>query len=130
MNSTAKPSSAKRSLRILYVDDMRELCDVARIVLAHEGHTVECVVDGYFALQRIIADPSSIDLIITDHHMPCMNGLELVTRLRTLPYHGKIVVFSSELRTEVDDAYRKLNVDKIFPKPIFPTELREMLEHL
>ncbi len=97
------------------------------MALTRDGHTVECVADGALALEKIKAGTTPIDLLITDHHMPRMNGLELVTTLRTLPFTAKIIVFSSELSPAVSAAYLKLGVDKILPKPIFPSELRQVL---
>lgn len=134
MNSPAQPTTAavppKRRWKILYAEDVRELRDVARMSLARDGHTVECEVDGQLALSRIIADPTAFDLILTDHHMPNMNGLELVEHLRQIAYPGKIIVFSSELKPQVAEAYRALGVDLVLPKPIFPSELRKVLAEL
>lgn len=125
-----EPSTPKKLLRILYADDMRELREVARIALSREGHLIECVGDGQQALDRVTADPTAYDLVITDHHMPHVNGIELVTRLRGLPYHGKILIFCSELSPVVSETYHRLNVDRILYKPVFPSELRQVLADL
>ena len=123
---TTPAATSRRSLRILYADDLRELRDVARISLTRDGHRIECVPDGEAALERVQADPA-LDLVITDHHMPLMNGLELVTALRRIGYHGRILVFSSELSPTVAAEYRKLAVDQIIYKPVFPSALRQIL---
>jgi CheY-like chemotaxis protein len=122
--------SPKRLLRILYADDMRELREVARIALSREGHLIECVGDGQEALQRVTADPNAYDLVISDHHMPHLNGIELVKRIRTLPYAGKILIFCSELSPAVSETYHQLKVDRILYKPVFPSELRQVLADL
>ncbi len=132
--STAMPSAPEkrgRPLRILYADDVRELRDVARISLTREGHEIECVDDGAAALEKISPE-ANLDLVITDHHMPRLNGLELVKALRTAPapYAGKIIVFSSELSPEVARKYREFAVDRILYKPVFPSQLREVLRDL
>ena len=128
--STTLPSAApKRFLRILYADDLRELRDVARLSFSRDGHGIECFPDGELALNRLIED-STFDLVITDHHMPNMNGLELVRRLRELAYPGKIMVFSSELSPTVEEEYQRLDVDRILYKPVYPTMLREILAGL
>ena len=101
-----------------------------QIVLIKEGHMVECAADGDLALQKVTADPAAYDLVITDHHMPNLTGLELVTQLRALNFCGKIIVFSSELSQNVGAAYRRLNVDYVLPKPIFPATLRALLTTL
>jgi two-component system chemotaxis response regulator CheY len=122
-----EPTRRGRALRILYAEDLRDLREVARIALTRDGHSIECVADGELALAKIKAAPHSLDLLITDHHMPKMNGLELVTALGAEPFAGKIIVFSSELSPAIGAAYLKLGVDRILPKPIFPSELRQVL---
>src|ERR1700722_10506021 len=88
MNSTLQEKSrtGRRTRRVLYADDMPELRMIAQIGLANEGHTVECVEDGAQAYGRIAADPDAFDIVISDHHMPNMTGLELVRALRALKY--------------------------------------------
>jgi len=120
----------RKPLRVLYADDMRQLRELLVIVLGRDGHTVDTVPNSEDALQKIAEDPGAYDVIITDHHTPGMNGLELVSCIRTRPYTGKIIVFSSELSPLVDIAYRKLNVDHILPKPIFPAQLRAVFATL
>lgn len=124
---TDDDSQNKKQLRVLYADDMRELREIARIALTREGHVIECVADGQQALDRITADPHGYDLLISDHHMPHLDGLELVTHVRHLDFPGKILIFSSELSPTVSDAYNELKVDRILYKPVFPSELRQVL---
>ena len=121
---------ARKPLRVLYADDMRQLRELIVIVLGRDGHTVETVPNGEDALALITAATVPYDVIITDHHMPGMNGLELVNQIRARPYGGKIIVFSSELSQSVDEAYRRLKVDHILPKPIFPAQLRAVFATL
>lgn len=123
-------ASDARPLRVLYADDMRELRDLLTIVLSRDGHQVETVEDGSAAWERISADPQRYDLLITDHHMPKMNGLELVHQLRGSKFAGKVMVFSSELSPSVHARYRELAVDQVMLKPVFPHTLRGALRDL
>lgn len=122
--------SPKKSLRVLYADDMLELRQLMEVVLARDGHRVDSVSDGSLALEVLRRDPTAYDVVITDHHMPVVNGLALVGQLRAMGFPGKIIVFSSELSHEVDDAYRSYKVDHILPKPVFPSELRALFATL
>jgi CheY-like chemotaxis protein len=120
----------KKTFRILYADDMAELRTLVQISLGRDGHKVECVADGRPALELIRADPNSFDVLITDHHMTDLNGLELVTQVRTLSFLGKIIVFSSELSQEIGDAYQALKVDAVLYKPVMPGVLRHLLQDI
>jgi CheY-like chemotaxis protein len=129
-SSSSPAPSSRRPLRILYADDVRELRDVARISLAREGHSITCVDDGRQAYDLLAAENFAFDLLITDHHMPMMNGLQLVTQVRATPFAGKILVFCSELNPVVGEAYRRFNVDRVLYKPVFPSDLRRVLAEM
>jgi len=124
---TEKDVAAKRTKRVLYVDDMRELREVARLALSRSGHRGECAPDGKDALELVRANPGVFDIVITDHHMAVMNGIELVMKLRELNFAGKIVVVSSELNLEVEMDYRRLGIDRILYKPVELSELRALV---
>lgn len=120
----------RKQFRVLYADDMLQLRELIAIVLGRDGHTVDTAANGRQALEKLTANPAGYDVLITDHHMPELNGLELVSGIRALPYKGKIIVFSSELSEAVDLAYRRHKVDHILPKPIFPAQLRQVFAGL
>ena len=116
--------------RILYSEDLRELREVMCVIVEAEGYQIETVSDGDEALQRLADDPTAFDLLITDHHMPRMNGLELMRRLGSTAFKGKLMVFSSELDPSVHREYHRLGVNVILPKPIRPAVLRKALAEL
>jgi len=124
---TEKNAAAKKTKRVLYVDDMRELREVARLALTRSGHQVDCAPDGREALEIVRANPDAFDIVITDHHMAVMNGIELVMKLRELNFQGKIVVVSSELNLDVEADYRRLGVERILYKPVELSELRSLV---
>ena len=129
-NLVASNPPTKKSLRVLYADDMRELRQLLEVVLGRDGHKVETVADGHLALDLVQKNPAAYDIVITDHHMPTVSGLELVARLREMNYTGRIIVFSSELSEAVDASYRKYKVDFLLPKPVFPSDLRALFATL
>lgn len=116
-----------KALRIVHVDDVPQLREVIRLSLGRDGHTVESFADGASALACIKEEPTEVDLFISDHHMPRMNGLEVVRELRRIRYGGRIFIFSSEIDHEVNDDYLALKVDHVLPKPILLPELRQLL---
>jgi two-component system chemotaxis response regulator CheY len=117
----------KKTKRVLYVDDMRELREVATLALTRCGHKVDSAPDGRDALEMIIADPTAYDIVISDHHMGGMNGLELVMKLREIKYPGKIAIVSSELNEDVEEEYRNHGIERILYKPVALSELRALV---
>ena len=120
-------AAQKKTKRVLYVDDMRELREVARIALSRSGHKVDVAPDGADALEMVMANPGVFYIVISDHHMAVMNGLELVIKLREIKYPGMIAIVSSELNVDVETEYRRLGIEKILYKPIELSELRALV---
>jgi DNA-binding response OmpR family regulator len=104
-------------LNILLAEDERSVAFSISFALKADGHKIEIVSDGEEALAELTRKPGAFDLLITDHSMPRMNGVELVKRLRDTAFRGKIVVLSAHLSAENVAAYAALGVDMMIPKP-------------
>src|SRR5215211_1284752 len=94
------------SLTILYVEDHKLVADAVRDTLEAEGWRVVACLDGAAALTRI-ASGARYDLLITDNHLPHVNGLELVRYARRLKHRSElpIVMFSAvDCRAEAEQA--------------------------
>jgi CheY-like chemotaxis protein len=69
--------------------------------------------------------------IITDLHMPHMDGFELIERVRTAgAAHVPIIVVSGDSDPDTPEKVRRLGADAYFAKPYSPAAVREMLERL
>ncbi|HEX8072750.1 MAG TPA: response regulator [Pyrinomonadaceae bacterium] len=84
------------NLTILYVEDHRLVADTVRDALEAEGWRVVSCFDGAAALTRI-ASGARYDLLITDNHLPHVNGLEVVRYARSLKSRAElpIIMFSA-----------------------------------
>ena len=103
------------TLTILYVEDHKLVADVVRDTLEGEGWRVVACVDGAAALTKI-ASGARYDLLITDNHLPNVNGLELVRYARRLKHRSElpIVMFSAvDCQAEAERA----GVDVFLRKP-------------
>jgi two-component system CheB/CheR fusion protein len=79
----AGTSSDLHGLRILAVDDMIDLLAPFTALLRLEGATVDMATSGQHALEML--EQNSYDLMISDLGMPCMDGYELIRKVRTRP---------------------------------------------
>ena len=75
--------SAARSLRVLLVDDDPLVLQGTASVLEELGHAVHAVASGEKAL-AVLAQDGNFDLLLTDHMMPGMSGVQLATMARAL----------------------------------------------
>jgi DNA-binding response OmpR family regulator len=66
--------------RILVVDDDAAMLELSTAVLAPLGYQVDVAEDGDAGWEALRA--RRYDLLITDHHMPKVTGVELVKKLR------------------------------------------------
>ncbi len=74
------------------------------------------------------AATTPFDLIITDHQMVRVSGIDLVRRLRDRGFGGEIVVLTAYAGTIEEEEYRKLEVAGIMEKPFNISELRQWLD--
>ncbi|MDD3559641.1 MAG: PAS domain S-box protein [Melioribacteraceae bacterium] len=67
-----------------------------------------------------IIKQSSPALVITDHNMPVMSGLDLVKKVTfsELKYVPPIMVLSGDINPEIGESYRELGVEFVFTKPV------------
>lgn len=113
--SPAAPPVSHRC-RILCVDDEPAIRDVVRSLLQREGHEVDVAPDGAEAWEKISKDPRDVVVVITDNNMPNLSGMELVARLRTTDFAGKIIMFSSSLTPDDRAKLEDYGVDAVVEK--------------
>ena len=70
-----------KPLSVLLVDDSIVLRSILQLELMGAGFTVASVCSGLDALIAL-AEPQRYDLIITDFHMPGLDGAQFVERVR------------------------------------------------
>ncbi len=114
-------------LRILVAEDEKSIAHMIAMVLGGPTSKVTSASNGWEALIKIGAMARPFDVVITDHRMPRMTGLQLVRRLRAQNFAGKILVLSAHLSDEDIRAYEELNVDMMMSKPFDFDELQQAM---
>ena len=114
-------------MQILVVEDEKAVAHMIAMVLGGPAAKAVRARNGWEALIKIGATARPFDVVITDHRMPRMTGLELVRQLRAQSFGGKILVLSAHLTEEDIRAYEELNVDMMMTKPFDFDELQRAM---
>jgi two-component system response regulator PhoP len=114
-------------MQILVVEDEKAVAHMIAMVLGGPAAKVVKARNGWEALIKIGATARPFDVLITDHRMPRMGGLQLVRQLRAQNFGGKILVLSAHLSDEDIRAYEDLSVDMMMSKPFDFDELQQAM---
>jgi signal transduction histidine kinase/ActR/RegA family two-component response regulator len=114
-----EPSAADKRRRehVLVVDDEVTVLRVSKAVLARLGYEVTSVDDPTRALELLRTNDPQFDLLLTDHAMPNMTGLELVRAARELLPDLPIVVATGHLEIGLEEDLKSEAVRHILQKP-------------
>jgi CheY-like chemotaxis protein len=116
--------------RILTVDNEPSIPTSLRYVFAGPRFELFSVDSGEAALARLVLLGAPWDLIIVDQKMPSLTGVELVQEIRARGIPGKIIVISAHVSPEIRQAYERMEVHAILPKPFDLVELRAAVHQL
>lgn len=115
---------------ILAVDDSASMRQILAATLDEAGYAVTTARDGQEALA--LASNTAFDLVLTDQHMPGMDGLSLIRALRELETFAETPILV--LTTEVDGAYkaaaREAGASGWLIKPVDPEALVDVVGSL
>ena len=111
-------------MRILVVDDNRDILDLVQRVLQTYGHDVLIARDGLEALQQEAA--SQPDLVVLDVNLPTLDGWEVCRRIKA---RREVPIMLLTVRAERADIQRSIEAgaDDHLPKPF---DIAEFLNHI
>ena len=89
---SAEPGINPCAQRILVVDDDSDLRQLSTATLAGSGYHVDAAEDGAAGWEALNAN--SYDLLITDHYMPRLSGIDLIKKLRSARMAVPIILSS------------------------------------
>jgi DNA-binding response OmpR family regulator len=108
-------------MKILIIEDEKELADVIRQSLEIEQFRVETAETFHIALDKIIS--FDYDCILLDIMLPGGNGLDLLQELKNLDKSDNVIIISA--KDSLDDKLKGLNLgaDDYLTKPFHIAEL-------
>ncbi|WP_028125374.1 response regulator transcription factor [Eremococcus coleocola] len=116
-------------MRVLVVDDEKEIVELLTIYLKNESYDVLQAFDGVEALD-LIAENDDIDLVLLDIMMPKKNGLEVLEEIRKQGLNFP-VIFLTAKATDTDKITGLFaGADDYVAKPFNPLEVIARIKSL
>jgi PAS domain S-box-containing protein len=109
--------------RVLVVDDVATNLDVAKGLMLPYGLTIDCVLGGLDAIEKIRREEVKYDAVFMDHMMPGMDGIEATRIIRneigteyakTVP----IIALTANALTGNEDLFLGAGFNAFIAKPI------------
>jgi diguanylate cyclase (GGDEF)-like protein len=138
LSSTIRRFRRSQNVTVLLVDDSSLARTQAREILETQHFNIIEAEDGRSAMAHIRNDPS-IRVVVTDYHMPGMNGFELTAEIRKFFAMDRIVIVGMSARGNplLSAQFLKRGANDFITKPYFEEELIwrvcqnvEMLAHV
>ena len=116
-------------IRIMVVDDMSTSRGLITQALDSFGiRNIATAENGKSALQILARKPAH--LVISDFHMPEMDGLKLLHYLRGTPKTKGVgfILITGRTEQQIIDHGKKLGMNNYLKKPFHPDQLRKCIE--
>ena len=115
---------------VLIVDDSSVIRQMVRRLLDVAGLNVDEVFEAGNGIEALAAlHDHEISVMLVDINMPCMNGLQLVERIKSNPKLQDIplVIVSTEGSEQRIDQLKRMGISAYIRKPFTPEQLRDVL---
>jgi PAS domain S-box-containing protein len=121
---------AKGQGHVLVIDDEELIRDLAKLMLAKLGYSVELASGGEHGLELFRRHHKRFDLVIVDMNMPNMDGMACVERLVAIDPEVRIVLSTGYSQQDLGDLLHSSNIMGFLQKPYLLQELSQLLASL
>lgn len=124
--------SQERAGHILLVEDDTVNAIIAKKALSNSGHMVTHVTDGQQAIDMFALFPERYDVILMDHHMPILDGVQATIKLHEL-YDPKvlppIIALTANAMEGEREKYLKVGMQDYCTKPFKQEQLNALVQY-
>jgi CheY-like chemotaxis protein len=122
----AEKPSLPIHLQILVIDDEPLVRSLLKQVLENNGHSVMEAGNGQEGIR--LFHEKNIDLVITDHGMPVMNGLDAAFRIKKQKPNTPVLLITG-WQAETDATFQKPSgIDELISKPFDLENLLDLVQ--
>jgi DNA-binding response OmpR family regulator len=108
-------------MHVLIVEDEANIAEAMRFILTREGWRVSHVADGNLVLDEVLRDPP--DMVILDHMLPGLSGLEILRALRADEATRALPVMMLTARGRDRDLAERAGANRFVSKPFSNADL-------
>jgi DNA-binding response OmpR family regulator len=106
---------------VLLIEDEPNIAEAIRFLLSRDGLRVSHAAEGTSALALLAQDPP--DLVILDHMLPGMSGLEILIAIRANPHSRALPVMMLTARGRDREMAERAGADRFMTKPFSNAEI-------
>jgi two-component system OmpR family response regulator len=116
------------AVRILIVDDDKQILDYMQTLLENDGFQVKALIDATLVEAEVRS--GDYHVIILDLMMPKLDGIEVLKRIRGIDKDIAVVIFTAH--PNLDSAIQSMKLDAVdyIKKPFNVDEFREVLSRV
>jgi two-component system NtrC family response regulator/two-component system nitrogen regulation response regulator GlnG len=115
----------QNSAKVLLIDDDKRLSEVVEALLTAEGYAVNSASDGLEGLSAIRKHNPSV--VVLDIQMPHMDGIEVLSRMRSHPHLQHIPVILASAERGVSGIAQRFSHTSAIQKPFDLMQLVKMV---
>ncbi len=116
--------------RIFFVDDEKVLGETVRMMLERLGYNVIVKTDSMEALEFFRAHPGSFDIVITDHTMPVMTGIDLAKELMKIQPDIPIILCTGRSKPAIKEEAMQIGIKGFIMKPIITEDIANIIRKI
>ena len=118
-------SKAVAPMRVLVVDDDREICDYMETFLSKDGLEVKTLSEPEKVAEEV--KQGGYHLVVLDLMMPKVDGVQVLQQIRKVDSDVAVVIFTGYPSLESAVQSMKLDAVDYLKKPFDPDEFREVV---
>lgn len=115
---------------ILYVDDDPTIVFVVKRVLELKGWVVDAYQNPFEAVEAFKAQPEGFDLVLSDHQMPAMSGMDVARQVLATRQEQLVALISGFVSEELEIEAESIGVAQVFMKADSISELAKRVAEL
>jgi PAS domain S-box-containing protein len=119
---------AHEKAHILLVEDQDEVREMTEKMLERSGYSVESCVSGLAALTILKERSDDFDLVLTDHNMPKMTGLEMIYQASLIDENMSFILLSGYSQESLQEMMNEHpSIKAVIRKPVARKTLEDKI---